>query len=913
MPRFPRFFWLPSGGFYAHRPDGFIVPLINRFGRGLRSIWRPSIHDEVEQDLGFHVEMRVRELVQAGMAPEMARAEAIGRFGNIEEVKAECRGIGMKREREMRIKQWWNDWRQDLRHTRRQLLGRPGFAAAIVVTIGIGVGSSTTIFSAVDSVLLRPLPFAEQDRVVSLWQTGDQDGSDRSPVSPGNYLDWRDRNQSFSALAEAEPWSYALTGQGDPEVLPTWAVTRDFFKALGVDPILGRTFLPEEFEEGNGKVVVLSHKYWQRRFGGNPRLVGSTLMLDEEAFLVAGIMPPDFEFPPGRPAWRPRVIGELESEMRARNWLQVVGRLRPQVSLDEAQADMDRVASLLADEYPATNRNTGVLLEPITETIVGRARAPLYVLFAAAGLLLLIACTNVAGLLLARGSRRERELALRAALGAGRERLMRQLITEGVVLGVLGGIVGVGLAVAGTRFLGALGASELPRVEQLQLDARVLSFAAILSVLTVLLFGLGPAIHFSRPNLRSYLSESGRGSTEGSTSQRLRGLLVAGQIAITLVLLAGAGLLSRSFLSLTHVDPGFEPHGRVAVSLHVWDTNRTPEERIDFFGSLRSQVTGLPGVQSAAASSVVPFGRSSIETDGAYQIVGRPPASPGDEPLAYFTEATPMYFETMGIPVREGRSFSEADNRAEASPVILVSESLAAREWPEASPLGAQIDISEPGDEPVLGEIVGVVGDVRPTGFDSEPRAEIFIPHGIFGSGSMTFVARTEVDAGTLVEQIKQEVWKLHPAQAVYSGDRVVLLMSESLQSRRFVLYLISVFAVLSVVLSAVGVYALVSFSTQQRTGEIGVRKALGADTGRILGMVMRKSLLLAGLGIAAGLVAAIGLGRFLDSMLYGVEAADPLTLAAVVLLVGVFSAIATLVPASRAARIDPAVALRAE
>ncbi|MEN8145830.1 MAG: FtsX-like permease family protein, partial [Gemmatimonadota bacterium] len=400
---------------------------------------------------------------------------------------------------------------------------------------------------------------------------------------------------------------------------------------------------------------------------------------------------------------------------------------------------------------------------------------------------------------------------------------------------------------------------------------------------------------------------------EGSASQRLRGLLVSGQIAITLVLLVAAGLLSRSFLSLTNVDPGFEPQGRVAVSVHVWDKNPTEQERIQFFSTLRAQVLALPGVRSAAASSVVPFGRSSIETDGAYQIVGRPPAAPGDEPLAYFTEVTPMYFETMGIPMREGRSLSEADNRAEASPVLLVSETLAQREWLGGSALGARINIGEPGDEPILAEIIGVVGDVRPTGFDAEPRAEVFIPHGIFGSGSMTFVASTEANANTLVEQIKQEIWKLHPAQAIYSGDPVELLLSESLQSRRFVLKLISVFAILSVVLSAVGVYALVSFSTQQQTGEIGVRKALGADNGRILREVLRKSLLLAATGIAAGLVASIGLGRFLEGMLHGVDSVDPFILTAVALLVGVSCALATLVPAVRAARVDPAVALRAD
>ncbi|MEN8144781.1 MAG: ABC transporter permease, partial [Gemmatimonadota bacterium] len=521
------------------------MPLINRFGRSLRSaIWRPSVRDEVDHDLDFHVEMRTSELIRTGLAPDEARAEAVRRFGSIEQVKAECRGIGMRRERDMRLNRWWTDWRLDLRHAARNLLTQPGVTIAIVVTLGIGVGASTSIFSAVDSVLLRPLPFADQDRVVSLWQTGDQDGSDRSPVSPANFLDWRDRNQTFSALAEAEPWSMDLTGEGDPEILPTWAVTRDFFKTLGADPVLGRTFLPEEFEEGNDKVVVLSHEFWQRRFRGDSALVGSTLTLDDEGFLVAGVMPPDFEYPPGRSVWRPRVISK-DSEVRGRNWLSVIGRLSPGVSFAEAQADMDRVARILADEYPDTNRNTGVRIEPIAQTIVGRARAPLTVLFAAAGLLLLIACTNVAGLLLARGARRERELTLRAALGAGRERLMRQLFTENTIYGALGGVAGVLLAVAGTAYLGALGASELPRVGQLQLDARVLIFAAAASVITVLLFGLGPAIHSSRPDLRSSLNEAGRGSAEGSASQRLRGLLVSGQIAITLVLLVAAGLLSR--------------------------------------------------------------------------------------------------------------------------------------------------------------------------------------------------------------------------------------------------------------------------------------------------------------------------------------------------------------------------------
>lgn len=895
---------------------------MRRARRQLRSlIWRTPVAEEVDADLDFHLEMSARELMEEGLNQAEAEARARARFGDVERIKRECVEIAERRERMMRMEEWASDWRQDLRVAWRQLTSRPGFTLALVITLGLGIGANTTVFSAVDSVLFRRLPYSDPGSLVTVWQTEPERGIEKEAVSPGNFLEWRDRGVSLARMSVAEPYSMNLTGQGEPENLPTWLVSEGFFDIMGVPPLIGRTFRPDEHAPGTGeyaglrqpgsRVIVLAHGFWQRRFGGDVNLVGRTLTLDDLGYEVIGVMPPGFAWPPGREVWRPRVLSDEEREVRSRNWLRAVARLDPGTGIDEAQADLDRVAAQLATEFPESNRGSGVLVQGLGEHITDPVRTPLLVLLGAVAFVLLIACTNVAGLLLARGSQRERELAVRAAMGARRGRLVRQLLAEAGLYGLLGAAAGLLLAYWGIRGLDALAAGELPRVENLALDGRVLAFTIALSVVTVLLFGLGPALRFSRPDLQSSLKEGGRAPSPGRGRVRARSLLVTGQIALTLVLVAGAGLLTRSFVGLTSVDPGFEVESGLAVSLHIWDKYESPEARVEYFREARERITALPGMMSAGAASSVPFGRSSIEMEREFRLADRPKPEPGREPLAFLNYVTPGYLETLGARLLSGRMIDDGD-RFEVRPVAVLSAGVADRHWPGDDPIGRSIVVpGEFEDAPI--EIVGVVADVRHDRLDAEPWAEIYLAQPQDGFGSMTIVARASGGAAEAVESVKQALYAINPNQTVYSADTLPSLLSESLNERRFNLVLLAGFAFVSLVLSAVGIYGLVSFTTQQRRGEIGVRKAVGAGSGDIFGLVLRRSLGLAVAGIAVGLVGAFALTRFLRSMLYGVGTADPATFVAVALLLGTVAALATLIPARRAAGADPMVALRAE
>jgi len=909
------------------------MPRVNRLGRQLRSlIWRTPVADEVNADLDLHVEMRTHELVGRGLDPVEARAQALRRFGDIGRVKQQCVEIAERREKMMRVEEWMDDWRQDLRIAWRQLAARPGFTLALVLTLALGIGANATVFSAVDSVLFRPLPYAEPGSLVTLWQTEPDRAIEKDNVSPGNFLEWRDRSTTVARMAEIEPYSMDLTGQGDPQNLPTWLVSERFFEIMGVPPLLGRTFRSEEHDPGaaedagprrpGGRVVVLAHGLWVRTFGGDTSIIGRSLTLDDQAYQVVGIMPAGFTWPPGREVWRPRIISEDERESRSRNWLRVVARLQPNATIGEAQADLTRVANQLAAEHPDTNRGSGVLVQGLREHITGPVRTPLLVLFGAVAFVLLIACTNVAGLLLARGSQRQRELAVRAALGAGRGRLARQLLAEAGLYGLLGALAGLLLAYWGIRGLDVLAAGQFPRVESLALDGRVLAFAVSISVATVLLFGLGPALKFSRPDLQSSLKEGGRAFTPGRGRVRVHSLLVAGQIALTLVLVAGAGLLARSFVGLTSVNPGFEVENRLAVSLHIWDKYPEPEERADYFREALERISALPGVVSAGAASSVPFGRSSIEMERQFVITDRPEPEPGREPLAFVNYVTPGYLEALGAGLLNGRMIEPGD-RVGTRLVALISAGVAQRYWPGGNPVGRSIVI--PGElrrqhdrrsdefEDSSIEIVGVVADIRHDRLDTDPWAEIYLSQPQDGYGSMTIVARTAGPPAEALESVTQALYEMNPSQTLYSADTLPSLLSESLRERSFNLVLLAAFALMSLILSGVGIYGLVSFTTQQRSGEIGVRKALGAGSSDILGLVLRRTLTLASTGIIAGLGASLALTRFLRSMLYGVGTTDPVTLIVVALILGTVAALATLVPASRAAAVDPMEVLRAE
>jgi putative ABC transport system permease protein len=814
--------------------------------------------------------------------------------------------MNASRNKEKIMQTFW----QDLRHGARMLMKEPGFTLIAVLTLALGTGATTAIFSVVDGVLLRPLPYFDADRVVTLWQRNNQSGAKENGASPANFFDWQSRSQAFAEMAAAEPYSLNLTGVDEPEAFRAWLVTAGFFQILGVGASHGRTFAQEEYKAGNERVVIISYGLWQRRFGADPNLIGRTLRLNGQQYTVLGVMPPEFQFPTGREMWAPRIATERDKVIRGSGYLPVIGRLKPGVTLAQAQQEMDGIAAQLAREYPQANGERGVTVVPLPEQLTGRVRPALLVLLGAVGMLLLIACANVASLLLARAAEREREFAVRAALGAARGRLARQLLTESLLLALLGGLVGILLAGWVSSAILSLSSGDLPRAGEVRIGGRVLAFAFVVSALTALIFGLAPALRFSRPDLNRQLREGGRGAT-GLVRQRLRQALVVSEVALALVLLVGAGLLMRSFARLLQVTPGFSTDRALALEVHIWGVARTPEQRAAFFEQTLDRIAALPGVRAAGAVTALPFHDSAIDPTVTFTIEGRPAPLPGQEPTAYLTVTTADYFNAMGIPLRRGRFYNRFDRQGTA-PVALISETMVRRYWADEDPVGKKITARLFG-QPINCEIIGIVGDVRHTGLDSDPRPELFRPHLQSPYGSMTYVVRTAADSLTLLPAVKKEIWAVNKNLPFTSTATVEQLVSRTLDQRRFTLLLLGSFAALALLLAAVGLYGLISFTTRQRTHEIGVRMALGAQARDITRLVVREGLLLALPGVAIGVAGAWALTRFLSGLLFGVSATDPVTFAALSTLLLVVALLACYIPARRAAKVDPMVALRYE
>ena len=879
-------------------------------GPGRHVARRPGeIRREVDEEIEFHLEMRRRRLQAEGYTSADAHREALRQFGDLAETRAVCYESDYRREHRMERKEMIFETCEDARLALRQLTRRPAFAIVAVLTLAVGIGANTAIFSAADHVLLRPLPYGDAERVVTLWETDRGTGELKRQVSPGNFLDWRERSRSFEPIALAEPFGFDLTGDGGPpEPAEAWLITEGFLDALGVQPVLGRAFLPDEHRANAGFNVLISHRLWRDRLGGDSSIVGRTIELDRRAATVVGVLPPRIEYPERADVWAPKTFLEREREERASSYMSAVARLRPGMTLAAARADMDRVASELAREYPATNADGGVNVIPLSDQVLGDVRPALLVLMGAVGLVLLIACANVASLLLARGSEREREFGLRVALGAGRGRLLRQLVTESLVLALLAGLIGTALAWLGVRALVASSPPGLPRVDTIAIDARVLAFTFGITLLTGLLFGLMPALQLSRPDIRSTLGSGTRAAGAARGSARLRGALVVGEIALALVLLIGAGLLGRSFLRLLSNDVGFETEDRVAVQLFLWDLNATGEQRLLKAQAIEERMRAERGVTGAGITSALPFHPSQIDPEDNLIIDGR--AVPeGRQPLVYTTIASPGYFDVMGIPLRAGRTFTDADH-AGAPTVALINETLARRHFQNEDPVGKRVTIGAM-SAPRSREIIGVVADVRPTSLDSEPRPELFIPYAQSGTGSITFVIATKGDAYALVPRLREAVWVVDPNQAVYHAATIEQLISDTLVERRFNLILLGALSLVALILATVGVYGLINFATQQRSAEIGVRMALGARRSDVTGMIVLDALRLALPGVVLGVLGALLLTRFLSSMLYDVRAADPLTFVQLALLMLAVAVAAAWLPARRAAGTDPMRMLR--
>lgn len=796
---------------------------------------------------------------------------------------------------------------RDIQFAIRSLLKRPGFTAIVVLTLALGIGANAAVFSVINAVLLRPLPYRDADRVVTVWQNNTKAGIPENNVAPANFIDWSEQSNSFEAIAGIEPFGLSMAGDGEPERFTAWLVTSGFFQVAGTEPLLGRTFNSEDYVPGNHRVVVLAHRLWQRRFGGDAGVIGRKITLNGQPYVVVGVMPPEFQLPPDREIWAPEILNESHRQNRGATYWEVVARLKPGVTVAQAQEEMNGIAARLAVQYPDSNGGVGASVVPLFEQITGQYRSALWVLAGAVGFVLLIACVNVANLLLVRGAERQREFAIRRALGAERLRLLRQTLTESLLLVVAGGVTGVLLASWLVKLIPALSAAKIPRVEQVSMDLRVVLFACGVSLLTGVVFGLVPAIQFWRNDIQSNLKESGR-STGTPVRHRLRKALVISEVAIAVVLLTGAGLLLRSFVRLLQVNPGFTKENVLALQVFLPRNYDQREQMIGFFDQSLEKIRNLPGIETAAVVATPPI--ISFDQDANFTVVGRPTPPQGSEPSAFYAQVSSEYPNALGIPVKQGRFFTEFD-RAGSPPVVVINETMARRYFPNENPLGQRLNVMF--GETITREIVGVIGDVLNKGLHTEPRAEMFVPHQQSASAQMTFLVRTKSDPGAQLAAVKQAIREINPRQTFARTATMEELVSDSLKQRRFNLFVLGLFAAIALLLATIGIYGSISYSTRQRTNEIGVRIALGAQTQDVLRLVVGQGVGLALVGVAIGLGAAFLLTRGIKSLLFGVSPTDPLTFLVISVLLLLTAFLASLVPARRATRVDPLVALRSE
>ncbi len=807
---------------------------------------------------------------------------------------------------------------QDLRYGVRMLLKRPSYTLIAVLTLALGIGANAAIFSIIQGVLLRSLPYPEPDRIVTLWENNTKENIPMDDVSPANFLDWRERQQVFSDIAFANPNSLDYASGGEPEVIRAASVSKGFFQVFGAAALEGRTFLPEEYEAGKNQVVILSHGAWQRRFGADKNIIGRVLTLDGLPTTVVGVMPPDFRlylFDREEEMWSPQVPNEGMKQQRKATYLKVVARLKPNVTLAQAQAELNRIASQLTQENPRTNEGVGISAVTLPEHLKGKWRPALLILAAAVGLVLLIACANVANLSLARGSERVREFAIRNAIGAGRSRIMRQLLIESGLLAALGCAGGLFLAVWGVGLIVAYNPGDVPRIEEVSINSVTLLFVGIVGVLTTLVFGLAPALQLSKPDLQSTLKETGQTATANPAPRRLRNTLVVAQIALAVVLLTGAGLLIRSFVSLLRVNPGFEPDKVMAIQAFIWDRYSKPEQREAYVKDTLEKIESLPDVEAAGVTTAIPLLESSQTSSLPFEVDGKPPQPAGQEPVAQFTIASANYFSAIGAKLLNGRLFNQFDLK-DAPKVALINETMARRNWPGENPVGAKFTLKRGGRDARTGttlEVIGTVSDQRQDGLEKTPRQEFFVPYAQAPSGSTIFVVRAKGDPNTILQSVKARIWETNKTQPFYAVTTMDQLVRDSLKARRFNLLLLGALAALALILAAVGIYGVISFTTGQRTHEIGLRMALGAQTSDILRLVVGQGMGLTLVGLAAGLLASLGLSRFLSSLLFNVAPTDPFTFAFISILFTGVALLACYFPARRATKVDPLVALRYE
>jgi len=884
---------------------------LNVLSARLRALFgREAVIGDIDEELRLHLQMEVEANVGRGMPPEEARRAALRTFGNFDSVRErayEVRGGGM-----------FETFLQDVKYTVGMLAKRPGFTVVAALTLALGVGANTAIFSVVEAVLLHPLPYRHADRAVILWENNRLSARSHNVLNPMNFLDWRDQAKSFDGMAAFIDQRYNLTGAGDPEEVPAQLATSNLFGLLGVDAALGRTFTPEDGKAGREDIAVLSDGLWRRRFGASRDIVGRVLQLNGKSVTVIGVMPPDFKWfvkensLTGKPAeiWRPLIFSEDMRQRRGR-YLSAVARLAPGVSAEQAQAEMNTIADRLEAQNVGFNTGWGATVVPLRDQLAGEIKPALLVLLGAVGFVLLIACVNVANLLLARAAGRHKEIAIRSAIGAGRRRIIRQLLTESLLLALLGGTLGLLLSRWCVSALVALSPPNLLGAGQVGVNLPVLAFTLAVSLLTGIVFGLVPALEASRVDLSKSLKEESRGNAGSSRGRWVRDMLVVAEVGLALVLLVGAGLMAKSFLRLQAVNPGFKAENLLTMRV-LLPRAKYPDDAkvVAFFQQAVANFRTLPGVSSASAVSALPFADLGAATD--FSIAGRPAQAPGEELVTDVRVVDEAYFRTMGIRVVAGRTFTEQEGMEDRN-VSVINEAMARKYFAGENPLGKRIVVNMK-DDPAPSEIIGIVGDARYGKLEEdELRPMVYWTPPQLTYSSMTLMMRTSGDPESLAAAARREVLAIDKDQPVSDVRTMESWLDESVARTRFGTLLLVAFAGLALTLAAVGIYGVMSYSVAQRQSEIGVRMALGAQARDVLGLVIRQGLGLVLVGVALGLLGALALTRVMSSLLYGVSATDPLTFAAIALVILGVAWVACYIPARRAARVDPLTALRYE
>ena len=870
---------------------------------GIRALFEKSKLDaEMNEEMRAHIEMRTQENIEAGMSAEQARQAALRQFGWAESIKETCR--------DQRGVTWIEHLIQDTRFGLRMLGKNPGFTSVAVLTLALGIGANTAIFSVVNQVLLQPLPYPHSDELVRLYESAPKAGWPQFSVAPPNFIDWRAQNDVFTDLAAFASQDYSLTGSDRPERVIGCLASSGLFTILGVEPILGRAFSKEEDRFGRHYEIVLSHSFWQRRFHGDPQIIGKAITLNAEPYTVIGVMPPSFEFPNSEPElWAPIAFSPDALANRGGHTLDVIGRLKPHLSRDQAEAEMTPIAQRLEQQYPETNKGWSVKLIPLLDDITGDTRRALLVLLGAVAFVLLIACANVANLLLARAASRQKEFAIRAAVGAARSRVISQLLTESSVLALLAGILGILFAFGGIQAVMMLKPSNLPRAGVIHMDGWVLGFTLLVSILTGIIFGLFPALQSSNPDLNNTLKEGERGSSGGLRAKTLRSSLVVTEVALSLVLLVSAGLLIRSFLLLQRVNPGFNQDHVLTLDLNL-PKLKFPNlaQQTSFIEQLLSRLQRVPGVKSVAMVFGVPM--SGLDASIGLSVEGRARPAPGEPSSAGYRQVSPNYFRTLQTPILKGRDFTARD-ATNGTPVVIVSETFVRKFFPNENPIGKRITVGDGGPNPC--EIVGIVGDVKRGGLAASTDAEMYLPMLQRCWAYISVVLRVAGDPLAMANSVRQEVWALDKDQPIFNVRKLDRLVASSVAARRFSMLLLGAFAGVALILASVGLYGLLSYSVTQRQHELGIRMALGAQSVDVLKLVITQGLRLTLIGVGAGGIAALGLTRLLTSQIFDVSPTDPLTFGGVSVLLGSVAFLACYIPARRATKVNPMVALRYE